>query len=108
MRHEWKTTHGDRAEVACNGPSLDVPGIVGIEVPEHPHISERMEMALEILRLARLNVTLAQKAALLDEVSSALDDGRLFLPSREPGRTAAEALVDKIRALYRPKAKKET
>lgn len=53
IKHEWQTTRNLPASVSCSGSSLDVPGEVTIDVPEDPLQSERLTMAMEILRLAQ-------------------------------------------------------
>jgi hypothetical protein len=51
IQHTWKTSRNLPASVSCSGPDLQTPGAITIDIPEDPLQSERMTMALEILRL---------------------------------------------------------
>lgn len=76
IKHEWQTTRNRTASVECSGPSIDVPGVVSIDIPEDPLQSERLTMALEILRLGRDRQTLlASIKPIAEEIRTKRDYG---------------------------------
>lgn len=52
MLHAFHVGSDKAATIECSGPSLSVPGVVMIQIPPDALRSERLTMALEILRLA--------------------------------------------------------
>lgn len=63
--HEWNVGFGKTAAVAYSGADLGAPGLVQISIPEEPLRSERLAMALEILRLGE---TVAQRDRLVADL----------------------------------------